>query len=157
MRKLLAGLRVRPVITAHPTEAKRVTVLEKHRRIYRRLVDLESPRWTPRERTALIDQLRNDIELLWTPASSDWKNRPFPGGPLGTPLQRNLFEATARSRSWTLARDDLSGPRQRYRPSAVRFRIGGDRDGNPFVTSLAPWRRIAAPACSATTPDSPSW
>ena len=43
IRKLIAGLRVRPVITAHPTEAKRVTVLEKHRRIYRRLVDLESP------------------------------------------------------------------------------------------------------------------
>ena len=65
IRALLEHLRVRPVITAHPTEAKRVTVLEKHRRIYRRLVDLESPRWTPRERLALIDGLRNEIELLW--------------------------------------------------------------------------------------------
>ena len=65
IRALLERLRVRPVITAHPTEAKRVTVLEKHRRIYRRLVDLESPRWTPRERQALIDGLRNEIELLW--------------------------------------------------------------------------------------------
>src|SRR5689334_3465913 len=65
IRALLAGYRVRPVITAHPTEAKRVTVLEKHRRIYRRLVDLESPRWTPRERGALIDGLRAEIELLW--------------------------------------------------------------------------------------------
>ena len=54
IRKLFEVLRVRPVITAHPTEAKRVTVLEKHRRIYRRLVDLESPRWTPRERQALV-------------------------------------------------------------------------------------------------------
>ena len=65
IRTLLEQLRVRPVITAHPTEAKRVTVLEKHRRIYRRLVDLESPRWTPRERQGLIDGLRNEIELLW--------------------------------------------------------------------------------------------
>jgi len=65
VRALLEQLRVRPVITAHPTEAKRVTVLEKHRRIYRRLVDLESPRWTPRERQGLIDGLRNEIELLW--------------------------------------------------------------------------------------------
>ena len=47
--------RSQPTITAHPTEAKRVTVLEIHRRIYLRLYDLESPRWTPREREALID------------------------------------------------------------------------------------------------------
>jgi phosphoenolpyruvate carboxylase len=65
IRELLEVLRVRPVITAHPTEAKRVTVLEKHRKIYRRLVDLESPRWTPRERQSLIVGLQNEIELLW--------------------------------------------------------------------------------------------
>src|SRR3989449_9893493 len=63
VRATVASLRVRPVITAHPTEAKRGTVLEKHRRIYRRLVDLEAPRWTPRERSALIDNLRTEIEL----------------------------------------------------------------------------------------------
>ena len=61
MRAVVANLRVRPVITAHPTEAKRVTVLEKHRRIYRRLVDLEAPRWTPRERSALVVNLRTEI------------------------------------------------------------------------------------------------
>src|SRR2546425_2205064 len=65
MRALVSNLRVRPVITAHPTEAKRVTVLERHRRIYRRLVDLEAPRWTPRERVTLIYGLRTEIELLW--------------------------------------------------------------------------------------------
>src|SRR5204862_544014 len=65
VRAVVANLRVRPVITAHPTEAKRVSVLEKHRRIYRRLVDLEAPRWTPRERHALVENLRTEIELLW--------------------------------------------------------------------------------------------
>src|ERR1700716_1223756 len=34
--ELLRSMRIRPVITAHPTEARRVTVLECHRRIYRR-------------------------------------------------------------------------------------------------------------------------
>src|SRR5205809_6865430 len=61
----MSNLRVRPVITAHPTEAKRVTVLERHRRIYRRLVDLEAPRWTPRERLGLSDGPRTESELLW--------------------------------------------------------------------------------------------
>src|SRR5256714_7474376 len=65
MRAVVASLRVRPVITAHPTEAKRVTVLEKHRRIYRRLVDLEAPRWTPRERSGLVDAVRTELHLLW--------------------------------------------------------------------------------------------
>ena len=40
IRQAFSTLRVRPVITAHPTEAKRVTVLERHRRIYLRLLDL---------------------------------------------------------------------------------------------------------------------
>src|SRR5271156_6488914 len=65
VRQALSGLRVRPVITAHPTEAKRVTVMERHRRIYLRLLELESPRWTDRERHELIQALSDEIELLW--------------------------------------------------------------------------------------------
>src|SRR5206468_4234075 len=62
---LLAPARIAPVLTAHPTEAKRVTVLEIHRRIYRLLFELEASRWTPNERTALFDRLRLEIDLLW--------------------------------------------------------------------------------------------
>ena len=62
---LLSNLRIRPVITAHPTESKRVTVLEKYRRIYLLLRELEMPRWTERERAALIGDLRDQIELVW--------------------------------------------------------------------------------------------
>jgi phosphoenolpyruvate carboxylase len=140
LRTLLEGLRVRPVLTAHPTEAKRVTVLEKHRRIYRRLVDLESPRWTPRERQSLIDGLRNEIELLWmtgelrlskptVPQEVFWGLHFF---------NETLFEAV---------RDLLDKvervlvqyyPGERFEvPPFFQFGswIGGDRDGNPFVTN----------------------
>jgi len=58
-------LSVGPTLTAHPTEAKRVTVLEIHRRIYRGLVTLETHRWTPRERRDLIRDLESEIDLLW--------------------------------------------------------------------------------------------
>ena len=65
LQALLDEALVQPVLTAHPTEAKRVTVLEIHRRIYSLLFELESPRWTPRERSALIVALRDEIDLLW--------------------------------------------------------------------------------------------
>src|SRR5262249_22794167 len=65
LRRLFEGLRIQPVITAHPTEAKRVTVLMRHRSIYLGLFELEATRWTAGERVGLIDHLRNDIEILW--------------------------------------------------------------------------------------------
>ena len=140
IRALLEHLRVRPVITAHPTEAKRVTVLEKHRRIYRRLVDLESPRWTPRERQALVDGLRNEIELLWltgelrlskptVPQEVFWGLHFF---------NETLFEAVPdllEKLERVLAQ---YYPGERWVvPPFFQFGswIGGDRDGNPFVTN----------------------
>ncbi|HXI21584.1 MAG TPA: phosphoenolpyruvate carboxylase, partial [Gemmatimonadales bacterium] len=140
IRRLLGELRIRPTLTAHPTEAKRVTVLEKHRRVYRRLVDLESPRWTPRERGQLIDALRNEIELLWmtgelrlekptVPQEVYWGLHFF---------SETLFEAT----SETLERLDRAlqhtWPDLRITiPPFFQFGswIGGDRDGNPYVTN----------------------
>ena len=65
VQDLLNRMQVTPTITAHPTEAKRVTVLQIHRRIYVILYRLEDTRWTSRERETLEQQLRNEIDLLW--------------------------------------------------------------------------------------------
>jgi len=65
IQKLLDVAHIRPTITAHPTEAKRVTVLEIHRRIYVLLYRIEGTRWTPREREKFIAALRDEIDLLW--------------------------------------------------------------------------------------------
>ncbi|HEY5940186.1 MAG TPA: phosphoenolpyruvate carboxylase, partial [Gemmatimonadales bacterium] len=140
IRELLDVLRIRPVITAHPTEARRVTVLEKHRRIYRRLVDLESPRWTPRERQTLIDGLRNEIELLWTtgelrlakptvPQEVFWGLHFF---------NETLFEAVPDLLDKLERALAHAYPDQQFKvPPFFQFGswVGGDRDGNPFVTN----------------------
>jgi phosphoenolpyruvate carboxylase len=140
IRALLEIFRVRPVITAHPTEAKRVTVLEKHRRIYRRLVDLESPRWTPRERQSLIDGLRNEIELLWNtgelrlakptvPQEVFWGLHFF---------NETLFEAVPDLLDKLERALASFYPGERFQvPAFLQFGswVGGDRDGNPFVTN----------------------
>ena len=62
---LLSSLRIRPVITAHPTESKRVTVLEKYRKIYLLMRELEATRWTERERQAFLADISDQIELVW--------------------------------------------------------------------------------------------
>jgi len=140
MRAVVAMLRVRPVITAHPTEAKRVTVLEKHRRIYRRLVDLEAPRWTPRERGALVDNLRTEIELLWLTGELRLA-KPTVVQELAWGLyfvNENLFEVVPElvDKLEHALRQAYSGDHFDV-PPFFQFGswIGGDRDGNPFVTN----------------------
>ena len=134
----LATAEAGPTITAHPTEAKRVTVLEIHRRIYMKLYNLESPRWTPREREALIRSLRNDIDLLWMTGEVRLE-KPTVEAEVAWGLhffQQALFERAA-----PLC-ELLEGALARHYPEysikvrpPIRFYswIGGDRDGNPFV------------------------
>jgi phosphoenolpyruvate carboxylase len=138
VREAFAGLKVRPVLTAHPTEAKRVTVLERHRRIYRMLIELESPRWTPRERHDLEDTLRNEIELLWLTGELRLE-KPNVSQEIAWGLHffnETLFEVGPD----VLARADEAMAQhfgEANLPGFLEFGswIGGDRDGNPFVTN----------------------
>lgn len=139
VQEMLKGLRIRPTITAHPTESKRVTVLEKLRKIYLLMLELELPRWTERERNALMADLSDQIELIF----------------LTGELQ--LEKATVvREVSWALHFFDeslfemlpellysLEASLAEYYPDEsfevppfFQFGcwVGGDRDGNPFVT-----------------------
>ncbi|HEY7688329.1 MAG TPA: phosphoenolpyruvate carboxylase [Dongiaceae bacterium] len=139
LQRLLNNIHVAPVITAHPTEAKRVTVLEIHRRIYRLLYELESPRWTRRERRELQDRLRGEIDLLWLTGELRVE-RPTVAQEIAWGI--HFFEQTLFDRLPELL-DRLRGAIDRHYPGAkielppfLRFGswIGGDRDGNPFVT-----------------------
>ncbi len=138
--RLLNQAQICPVITAHPTEAKRVTVLEVHRRIYKLLVDLDPPRWTPRERTTMTDGLRNEIDLLWLTGELRIV-QPTVEQEIAWGL--HFFDETLFDRVPELIALLEQALRQHYPQdrfslaSLFRFGswIGGDRDGNPFVTS----------------------
>lgn len=140
IQQLLDKAGVRPTITAHPTEAKRVTVLEIHRRIYVLLYQLESSRWTQRERNRFIDELRNEIDLLWLTGELRMV-KPTVANEVAWGLhffQQALFERipeTLDRLDWSLQQhypDD-----EFHIPPFFQFGswIGGDRDGNPFVTN----------------------
>ena len=61
----LPQVRVEPVLTAHPTEAKRATVLEHHRELYLLLVKRENQMWTTREQAEIRNEIKLVLERLW--------------------------------------------------------------------------------------------
>ena len=137
---LLKDLRIRPTITAHPTEGKRVTVLEKFRRIYLVLRELEMPRWTERERNGLMNELRAQIELVWMTGELHLE-KPTVEREVAWGLHffdESLFEMLPEmmvSLEEALMRHY---PDETFEvPPFFQFGswIGGDRDGNPYVTA----------------------
>ncbi len=138
VERVLANADVEPTITAHPTEAKRVTVLEIHRRIYLKLFELESPRWTPRERANLLADLKNEIDLLWLTGEIRIE-KPTVESEIAWGL--HFFREALFDRTSALC-DSLQAAMIRHYPELplgvkppLRYStwIGGDRDGNPFV------------------------
>jgi phosphoenolpyruvate carboxylase len=140
VRELLSTFRVVPTITAHPTEAKRVTVLEKLRGIYARVVALDAPLITPRERALLGEELHTEIDLLWLTGELKLE-KPTVAQEVAWAL--HFFENTLFGLVWQL-HDSLAlaladaYPGEHFDlPVFVEFGswVGGDRDGNPNVTN----------------------
>ena len=149
--KVLSILDVGPTITAHPTEAKRVTVLEIHRRIYLKLFELDNPRWTGRERDVMLAQIRNEIDLLWLTGEVR-AEKPTVENEVAWGL--HFFRDALFDRTTALTEILQSALLRHYPEQAAATRpplkfsswIGGDRDGNPFVTVATTKAALAANA-----------
>ena len=140
----LARARIEPVLTAHPTEAKRFSVLEQLRSLYLLLVRLENTMWTPHEQRDIRDEIKVGLERLWRTGeiyldkpdvASEVRNVLYY---LGTvfpdviePLDRRLNSA------WIEAGfDHTLAPRAEHLPRlSFATWVGGDRDGHPLVTA----------------------
>jgi len=149
----IARLAVTPVLTAHPTEARRRTTLVALRRCGALLERLDDARLTPSQDRDVRRRLREEITLLWR--TSDLRLvSPSPLDEVRTAMaffDATLFTAVPRLyRAMDAALDSptgrASGPaadtgRTGTRPPRVgQFLrwgswIGGDRDGNPEVTA----------------------
>jgi len=142
----LAAIRrssVEPVLTAHPTEARRTTLLEHHRNIYVLLVKLESSHWTPWERESFEDEIVALLERLWRtggvqlvkPTVADEVENACHF--LGTVFPDVLLDLDQRLRdAWRDAGWDASVMRDAANYPRLSFGswVGGDRDGHPHVT-----------------------
>ena len=137
---LLRSLRIRPVITAHPTESKRVTVLEKYRKIYLLLRELEVARWTEREREGFLADIRDQIELVWMTGELHLEKPTVEHEVLRGLhfFDETLFEKAPEMMALLDGALERHYPNEHFElPPFFQFGswIGGDRDGNPYVTT----------------------
>lgn len=139
LRALLERLHIEPVFTAHPTEAKRRSLREKIRDLREHLHDLDDPNLLPRETSQLMQRVKADITALWL---TDILRERKPT--VLEELDRCLFFYATLWRVVPQLYRDLHEALAVHYPEAdletpmfLRFGswIGGDRDGNPFVTT----------------------
>ncbi len=139
----LGEVRVEPVFTAHPTEARRASALAHHRALYRILVDREHAMWTDAERSAMRDELMTRLELLWRSGEVllDKPDVRFELRNVVHYLRRVLPDVVARidrrlDLAWVAAGLDPSLLDAHGRPRLTFGTwVGGDRDGHPLVTA----------------------
>lgn len=134
----LSRLDIQPTLTAHPTEARRRTILAKQRRIAELLGELQRPDRTPEEEETALDAIYAEVALL---LRTDEIRVERPG--VRDEVEQGvhflvgaIWEAVPRIHSdvrRALRRCYGSEPEL---PPFLRYRswIGGDRDGNPYVT-----------------------
>ena len=138
LHRLLSGVSIELVLTAHPTEAQRRSILEKIFALNRLLFDREYRMLTPREMAELEEKIIQQITLLWqTDELRHRRQTVFDEVDNGLfYLDQVLFHvlpATLLRFQGLIERE--YGKKIPFIP-LLRFGswIGGDRDGNPFVT-----------------------
>jgi phosphoenolpyruvate carboxylase len=138
---LIGRLEVHPVLTAHPTEARRRAVTESLRRISALLDILDAPQPGAAAQAEAVRRLREEIDLLWrTSALRSRAMQPLDEVRAGMAVfDDTLFRlapAVYRALDQALL-GDASGAIPARAPAFLRYGswIGADRDGNPFVTA----------------------
>jgi phosphoenolpyruvate carboxylase len=136
--ELLHHAVVELVFTAHPSEAQRRTVLEKHRRIVSLLSRSERSELTPAEASEIDDAIRDEVAILWQSdeirqekprVGDEVKNVLFYLEEVLFPLVPKFYAAMENAAAAAF------GKRIEI-PCVLRFGswVGADMDGNPNVT-----------------------
>src|SRR5687767_5912057 len=136
----VVALRIELVLTAHPTEVVRRTLLQKYSRIGELLARRDRQDLTIPERRENVDELRREITSAWE-TDEVRRERPTPLDEVKGGLfifEQTIWDALPRYlRSLDDALRARTGRALPIDAAPIRFGswIGGDRDGNPNVTA----------------------
>lgn len=136
----LERLQLNLVLTAHPTEITRRTLIEKQNRIYSCLETLENRKLDVRDESGLVAELKQLIAQWWhTDEIRVQKPTPVDEAVWGfAVIENSLWEAVPQFVNQltdiAAAELDMALPIE-YAPVQFTSWMGGDRDGNPNVTA----------------------
>lgn len=141
---LISSVGYHPVLTAHPTEAKRVSILDLHRKIYLQMVKRENAVWSIQEKELIDQEVDSLLELccrtgeifIEKPQVEDERSN------IMHYLTRVFPEAVQRldqrlQYDWNQVGWDSKAPLSLdfYPKLGFGSWVGGDRDGHPFVSA----------------------
>ena len=147
VKQALPHLSLELIMTAHPSEATKRQVLEIQKRLGLLLKDLDNPRLTEKEIKFIEENILNEVAILWQTNELHSK-KPTVSDEVSSGLyyfDQTLFEVLPdihRELSLSLKKHF---PEETWKiPNFLRFGswIGGDRDGNPFVTHDVTWKTL---------------
>ena len=135
--RALLTLDVRPVLTAHPTESARRTILDLQARLAEGLLARDGA--PEPQRRAIEGRLEGEVELLWL-TEEVRRDRPSVMDEVSNALwylEDRLLEAASRVRERLVQafEDEFGRGLAAITPLSMGSWVGGDRDGNPFVTA----------------------
>lgn len=137
------GVRVEPVLTAHPTESKRPAVLAQHRHLTVLLESLNDPNSSPADRQRLSDEINVSLERLWRSGEILTAKPEVSTERSGIIFHlRDIFPKalpvldTQLRDAWAAADFPAEEIASHDNWPRIRFGtwVGGDRDGHPLVT-----------------------
>ena len=135
--RALLTLDVRPVLTAHPTESARRTILDLQARLAEGLLTRDGA--PEPQRRAIEGRLEGEVELLWL-TEEVRRDRPSVMDEVSNALwylEDRLLDAASRvgERLVQAFADEFGHGLPAVTPLTMGSWVGGDRDGNPFVTA----------------------
>lgn len=140
----LTSIHVEPVLTAHPTEAKRATVLEHHRELYLLMVSRENEMYTDKELANIRLNIKLTLFRLWK-TGEIFVEKPDIQSELRNVIHylTNVFPEVIPmvDRRMTQALEEEGFSSEAIQEMGafpmITFGdwVGGDRDGHPLVTA----------------------
>lgn len=143
MLRAISQVNIMPVLTAHPTEAKRVTVIEIHRELYLLLVQRENLSLSKLEQNENKEKIINLLERWWR-TGEIYLEKPDVSHERANAIYYlsrifpSVLEKSDQQLKWSwiemgFSPDKIKNP-DIFPKISFGSWIGGDRDGHPFVT-----------------------